>query len=271
MPSVPLDCTLPAERVLLALRDEPWPFALTGRWAGGGAIVGSAPKELLGGAGRWWFESLGEPEARLDDVRARLAAAPASVPPAPATFAARTAAHIAAVRGCVARIAAGEMSRVHLCPRLEAQREDDVVALFVRAAARLRPAYGACFVAPWGGVASCSPEPFLRPSAPAAGIRGGARLRTAFPAASVTGAPKARAMTAIAELETTGREVHSGLIGFAARRPGWSSASPSGHLRPAADGCGSASAAPSTPILTRRVRCRSAWSKPDAWLPRWAA
>ena len=40
---VALDCSLPAERVLLALRGEPWPFALTGRWAGGGAIVGCAP------------------------------------------------------------------------------------------------------------------------------------------------------------------------------------------------------------------------------------
>ena len=44
---VPLDLTLPPERVLLALRDEPWPFALVGRWAGGGAIVGCAPKTLL--------------------------------------------------------------------------------------------------------------------------------------------------------------------------------------------------------------------------------
>ena len=45
---VRLECALPAERVLLALRDEPWPFALTGRWAGGGAIVGASPRALLG-------------------------------------------------------------------------------------------------------------------------------------------------------------------------------------------------------------------------------
>ena len=31
---VELDCTLPPERVLLALRDEPWPFALTGALGG---------------------------------------------------------------------------------------------------------------------------------------------------------------------------------------------------------------------------------------------
>ena len=41
---VALDCSLPAERVLLALRGEPYAFALTGRWAGGGAIVGCAPR-----------------------------------------------------------------------------------------------------------------------------------------------------------------------------------------------------------------------------------
>ena len=44
---VPLDLSLAPERVLLALRDEPWPFALVGRWAGGGAIVGCAPTTLL--------------------------------------------------------------------------------------------------------------------------------------------------------------------------------------------------------------------------------
>ena len=33
----------PAERAALALAGEPWPFALTGTWAGGGAIVGAAP------------------------------------------------------------------------------------------------------------------------------------------------------------------------------------------------------------------------------------
>src|SRR5690606_28421519 len=44
---VPLDLSLSPEQVLLALRDEPWPFALVGRWAGGGAIVGCAPTRLL--------------------------------------------------------------------------------------------------------------------------------------------------------------------------------------------------------------------------------
>ena len=44
---VPLDLSLTPEQALLALRDEPWPFALVGRWAGGGAIVGCAPTTLL--------------------------------------------------------------------------------------------------------------------------------------------------------------------------------------------------------------------------------
>ena len=39
---------------------EPWPFALTGRWAGGGAIVGCSPRTLLG-AGE-------DPFARLEDL-----------------------------------------------------------------------------------------------------------------------------------------------------------------------------------------------------------
>src|SRR4051794_27475049 len=61
---VPLDYDLPPERVLLALRDEPYPFALTGAWAGGGAIVGCAPRALLSGDP---FEALEDlPAARGD-------------------------------------------------------------------------------------------------------------------------------------------------------------------------------------------------------------
>src|SRR4051812_18701020 len=55
---VPLDCSLPPGRVLLAVRDEPWPFALTGRWAGGGAIVGCNPRRSL----------TGDPFAALEDL-----------------------------------------------------------------------------------------------------------------------------------------------------------------------------------------------------------
>ena len=63
---VALECSLPAERVLLALRGEPYAFALTGRWAGGGAIVGCAPVRVLG-AEEDPFEALEDlPEARGD-------------------------------------------------------------------------------------------------------------------------------------------------------------------------------------------------------------
>jgi para-aminobenzoate synthetase / 4-amino-4-deoxychorismate lyase len=228
---VALDCSLPPERVLLALRGEPWPFALTGRWAGGGAIVGAAPLEVVqdgdpfdvldrvppargeaevGGGwfgwlgsglgarlervpprpprpaplpdahlgyydhvlrldrhGRWWFEALSEEGlARLDHVRELLAAAPEPGDRGVGTFALRApgaAGHTWAVRECVERIAAGEIFQANLCLRLEtAWEEGDVAQLYARAAAALQPAYGACFPAPWGGIASLSPELFLR-------------------------------------------------------------------------------------------------------------
>src|SRR5437763_2305199 len=40
---VQLDCELAPQAALRAIAEEPWPFALTGDWAGGGAIVGSSP------------------------------------------------------------------------------------------------------------------------------------------------------------------------------------------------------------------------------------
>ncbi len=287
MPRVPLDCSLPAARVLLALRDQPWPFALTGRWAGGGAIVGCAPAALLGsrdpidaldelppaagdavvgggwfgwlgyglGArvealppgpprpvpmpdahlafydhvlrrdadGRWWFESLGEPGTRLDELRRLLAAAPEVTPPPRAEFTLRApgaGGHEAAVLDCVKRIAAGEIFQANLCLRLEAAWEGDVAALFAAAASALAPAYGACFVTPWGGIASLSPELFLRREGRAPGRGDADLLRATFPPGSVTGDPKVQAMKVIAALEATGREVYSGAIGYASPHAG---------------------------------------------------
>ena len=226
---VRLDCTLPPELVLLALRHQPWPFALTGRWAGGGAIVGCSPRMLLGAdedpferledlpeargdaevgggwfgwlgyglgarverlpprpprpvplpdahlafydhvlrrdaAGVWWFESLGD-DAPLERLRALLDAPLPPAPPMPAEFSLRAPGadgHTAAVRDCVERIAAGEIFQANLCLRLEAPWHGSVADLFATAAPRLRPGYGACFVTPWGGIASLSPELFLR-------------------------------------------------------------------------------------------------------------
>ena len=267
---VPLAADCPPEAALRALADDPWPFALSGRWAGGGAIVGSDPLRLaapdddpfalldelpavappaegpprsgapgpsiptgrapdapaaaghppdaVGGgwfgwlghglgarverlapppprpaplppfqlayydhvlrrdrAGRWWFEALAtaarEPALarRLDLLRTRLAAAATLPPPrfAPPARPFRIAgggarAHVAAVAECVERIAAGEIFQANVCLRFESDWEGAIADLFARAAPRLRPAYAAAFPAPWGGVASLSPELFLR-------------------------------------------------------------------------------------------------------------
>jgi para-aminobenzoate synthetase/4-amino-4-deoxychorismate lyase len=67
-----------------------------------------------------------------------------------------------AVAECVERIAAGEIFQANLCLRLDATHEGSVIDLFAHAAPQLRPAYGACFVTPHGGIASLSPELFLR-------------------------------------------------------------------------------------------------------------
>ncbi|HYV14826.1 MAG TPA: bifunctional anthranilate synthase component I family protein/class IV aminotransferase [Conexibacter sp.] len=247
---VPLDGAPTPTDLLDALAGEPWPFALTGSWAGGGAILGAGPLRLAGpdedpfallddlpavanageaaaegavgggwfgwlgyalgarveqlvpspprpaplppfqlayydhvlhldAAGRWWFEALATPAreadlaARLEHLRARLAAAedgaPAGSRSAPGAFrlaGAGAAGHLAAVRDCRERIAAGEIFQANVCLRLEADWDgsgpDDVAALFARGSALLRPAFGAAFPAPWGGVASLSPELFLR-------------------------------------------------------------------------------------------------------------
>jgi para-aminobenzoate synthetase/4-amino-4-deoxychorismate lyase len=247
---VPLDGAAAPADVLRALTGEEMPFALTGAWAGGGAIVGSeplrvaapeddpfalldelpgieggaAPEGAVGGGwfgwlgyrlaarverlapmpprpvarppfqlayhdhvlrldatGRWWFEALATPAreaalaARLKHLRVRLAAA-AALPPAPApprpgpSFAlagAGAAGHLAAVRACRERIAAGEIFQANVCLRLEAEWDagDDAAALaelFARASGRLAPPFGAAFPTPGGGVASLSPELFLR-------------------------------------------------------------------------------------------------------------
>ncbi|HMJ01972.1 MAG TPA: chorismate-binding protein [Conexibacter sp.] len=239
---VPLSGSATPGQALRALADEPWPFALAGGWAGGGAIVGArplrvatadedafalldelpavasdAPLEAVGGGwfgwlgfglgarverlapppprpapmppfqlayhdhvlrldrdGRWWFEALETPARaaalarRRDELRARLTAAAALPPtatPAPPPFALTGAGgdgHLAAVRACRERIAAGEIFQANLCLRLETEWDGDVAELFAHAGERLRPAFGAAFPTPDGGIASLSPELFLR-------------------------------------------------------------------------------------------------------------
>jgi para-aminobenzoate synthetase / 4-amino-4-deoxychorismate lyase len=60
----PLECSYTPAQVLRALGAEPWPFALTGSWAGGGAIVGSDPLLLA--------DPAADPFATLDALPAVL-------------------------------------------------------------------------------------------------------------------------------------------------------------------------------------------------------
>ena len=239
---VRLDCRLTPQDALRAIADEPWPFALTGDWVGGGAVVGASPLVVadpdadpfalldalphvgehrhrgpsVGGGwfgwlgyrlgrriedlplgprrpvplpefhlayydhvlhldpfGQWWFEALLSDGAedriarRLSDVRARLAAPQrsASAYIAPAQFRLSHTdkrRHLAAVSECRERIVAGEIYQANICLRLEAPWRGSVAELYARGLDRISPAHGGAFQTPWGGIASFSPELFLR-------------------------------------------------------------------------------------------------------------
>jgi para-aminobenzoate synthetase / 4-amino-4-deoxychorismate lyase len=235
---VPLDCPLAPIELLRALGDETLPFALTGSWSGGGAIVGSEPLRVADGdpfstldqlptpadgdrqhpdavgggwfgwlgyrlgarietlpagpprpvplpdfqlayydnvlrldsAGRWWFEALvtqarrAALDERLTRVRGLLAARRReSTAPGPLTLSAPAALHhLDAVGDCRRRIAAGEIFQANICLRLEASFAGSVVDLQARALAAISPPYAATFSTPAGGIASLSPELFLR-------------------------------------------------------------------------------------------------------------
>ena len=376
-----LDCSLTPGEMLQVVKSDPWPFALVGSWAGGGAILGSVPLLVadpdadpfavldalptlthppdggtpVGGGwfgwlgyrlgrrverlpegpnrpvplpefhlayydhvlrldadGRWWFETLVSPgrrrvlSARLAELRERLTAGPPppdrerpgqdAGPPPFRVAGGRRSAHLSAVQECRERIAAGEIFQANICLRLETGWDGTVMELFDHALGHVQPPFGAVFQTPWGGIASLSPELFLRrrgdvvtagpikgtirregdetvaararamlrasakdaaehvmivdlmrndlgrvcaygsvqaPPAPQAqahpglwhlvsyvqgrlrpGVSDRELLRATFPPGSVTGAPKVQAMKVIADLETTGREVYTGAIGF---------------------------------------------------------
>jgi len=123
--------------------------------------------------GCWWFEALATAareealDRRLAVLRERLAAGAGPRPfELGALVPARGAAarHLAAVRACVERIAAGELFQANLCLRLEARFRGSAADAFLAAAARLQPAYGAFLGRPGGSILSFSPELFLRRS-----------------------------------------------------------------------------------------------------------
>jgi para-aminobenzoate synthetase / 4-amino-4-deoxychorismate lyase len=247
---VPLPGALSPAEALRELSGERLPFALTGSWAGGGAILGSEPIAVAaidadpfaildelppgvaqrgddpGGVGRadgavgggwfgwlgyrlgrriervrsgpprpvalpefhlafydhvlrldtdgqWWFEALVSDDrraaldARLAQLRTALAgpapAGPPYVAPPPLTLA-RAAAehHLDAVSDCRGRIAAGEIFQANLCLRLESRWQRPPTELLAQALTRTAPPFGATFDTPRGGIASLSPELFLR-------------------------------------------------------------------------------------------------------------
>lgn len=127
-------------------------------------------------AGRWWFEALVTPEREAALTRRRRElerllgeeargreAAPDFTPPGDfRPVAPGGAGHLAAVARCRERIAAGEFFQANLRIRLEAEWEGDLAGLFATAARKTDPSFGALFVTGKGGVASLSPELFLR-------------------------------------------------------------------------------------------------------------
>jgi para-aminobenzoate synthetase / 4-amino-4-deoxychorismate lyase len=237
---VPLECSLSPAQVLGVLAErEPLPFALTGNWSSGGAIVGADPLRVaadtedpfavldalpsleveapgtVGGGwfgwlgyrlaarvervpltvhrpvalpefhlayydnvlrrtpdGRWWFEALVTAARRdalerrrhmLADLLRRPAAPAAPVAVSPLRLSVDAAAHhLEAVARCRERIAAGEIFQANLCLRLHGETDARATDLFAAALQRVDPPYGATFDTPRGGIASLSPELFLR-------------------------------------------------------------------------------------------------------------
>ncbi|HEX4011161.1 MAG TPA: aminodeoxychorismate synthase component I [Solirubrobacteraceae bacterium] len=126
------------------------------------------------GDGRWWFEALvtGPRQAVLAERLARVRAALDRRPAAPAgpartpsplrLSAADARHHVDAVAQCCRRIAAGEIFQANICLRLDGRFDGSPAALLSAALKRVAPPYAAAFTTPRGGIASLSPELFLR-------------------------------------------------------------------------------------------------------------
>lgn len=125
--------------------------------------------------GRWWFEALLTParraalEERLAGLRELLGGASGTdhqkLPDPPERFRLvppGADGHVAAVARCRERIRSGEFFQANLRVRLEAEWPGDLASLFPVASGETKPAFGAVFPTPTGGILSLSPELFLR-------------------------------------------------------------------------------------------------------------
>src|SRR5204863_402117 len=106
-------------------------------------------------------------ERRMEHLRARFAV---PRPPGPLCGApphlrlsyTDKARHLEAVGECIRRIVAGEIYQANICLQFETRWPGSVTELYARALNRISPARGAAFRTSWGGIASLSPELFLR-------------------------------------------------------------------------------------------------------------
>jgi anthranilate/para-aminobenzoate synthase component I len=122
-------------------------------------------------ARRWWFEALWAPENadRLEERQACWARRLAAGSPSRMSFECgdfstvpSRVEHVEAVGRALGHIVAGDVFQVNVCLRLEAAFHGDPLDLFCLAVERIRPRYGAYLSHEGGGVASLSPELFLR-------------------------------------------------------------------------------------------------------------
>src|SRR5699024_8913687 len=121
-------------------------------------------------SGQWWFEALLETEddqasadALADELEGALGRGADSgegwSPGRPGWPSERR--HHAAVRSCLAAIAAGELSQANVCTRVTASFDGRPAQLFATGVDMLRPARAAYVGGGWGAVVSLSPELFL--------------------------------------------------------------------------------------------------------------
>jgi len=114
--------------------------------------------------GRWWVESVGEPDPRditRWQTRIECAGPPLAWSAGSVTACPARADHIGAVEEAVLRIAAGQLYQANVCLRLDLAFEGSALGLWCQTGARLRPGRAAFVATEDGAVCSLSPEVFL--------------------------------------------------------------------------------------------------------------